>query len=51
MWRVPGQQPLSSAELGKNTLAPQKGGNGEHPFDLLHYSISQGELRPLTGRW
>lgn len=50
MWRVPGQQPPSSAELGKDTLAPQGGGEGEHPFDLLYYSISQGEQEPLTGR-
>ena len=47
MWRVPGQQLLSSTELGKGMLAAQGGGDGEHPFGLLHYSISQ---EPLTGR-
>jgi len=47
VWRVPGQQLLSSTELGKGMLAAQGGGDGEHPFGLLHYSISQ---EPLTGR-
>lgn len=50
MWRVHGQQSLSSAELGKSILAPQRSEDGEHPFDLLHYSISQGEAEPLTAR-
>lgn len=43
MWRVSIQQPLFSAELGKGTLTPQGGGNGENPFDLFHHSISQRE--------
>lgn len=50
MWRTPGWQPLSFAELGRVTWASQGGGDGEHPFDLLYSRISQGEQVPLTGR-
>lgn len=34
-------KPLFSAELGKGTLTPQGGGDGENLFDPFHHSISQ----------
>lgn len=34
-------KPLFSAQLGRETLTPQGGGDGENLFDLFHCSISQ----------